>query len=523
MPDIFSTCRYRTIFLLILFVCEATFMSYGQTQQDTYQPPQFADSNRMQKIAATFPVMDSLFLQYSKKIQAPGMVYGLIVDGKLVHTAAYGFTDVEKKIPAADTSLFRIASMTKSFTAMAILKLRDEGKLKLDDPAYLYIPEMKNIKYLTKDAATITIRHLLTHATGFPEDNPWGDRQLEDSDAQLIDLVKKGISFSNVPGVAYEYSNLAFAMLGHIITKVSGKSYEQYITKNILQPLGMKHTYWEYTKVPPLLLAHGYRRVGNEWVKQPLLHDGSYGAMGGLITSVEDFGKYMALHQSATPPSNDTETGPVKRCSLREMQQPWNINTLSTHYLFPDGRECGTLTAYGYGLRWMKDCDNKTYVGHSGGLPGFGSEWKILPDYGIGIVSFANVTYAPMSVINLQALDTLIVLAGIQPRQLPPSAILQQRRNELMKLLPSWKNTEQSHLFAVNFFMDYPIDSLRKEAISIFSDAGKMNKLDDLIALNQLRGSFTIECEKKNILVQFTLTPENPPLIQEYHIKEMEK
>ena len=515
--------RRLCVLFVVLVTSQVSHTTYCQTQQQAYQPPRFADSNRLQKLKAFFPVMDSLFHEYAIKIQAPGLVFGLVVDGKLVHSGAFGFTDVEKKVSATANASFRIASMSKSFTAMAILKLRDEGKLKLDDPAYLYIPEMKNLSYLTKDAAAVTLRHLLTHATGFPEDNPWGDRQLEDTDEQLMALIKSGVSFSNVPGVAYEYSNLAFALLGHIITKVSGKPYEQYITQNILQPLGMNHTYWEYTQVPSQQLAHGYRWLSNQWVEQPLLHDGSYGAMGGLITSIEDFSKYMALHQSATPPANDIETGPVKRSSLREMQQPWNINTLSPHYIFPDGRECTSLTAYGYGLRWMKDCDNKVYVGHSGGLPGFGSEWKLLPEYGIGVVSFANITYAPMSVINLQVLDTLIILAHPQPRALPPSFILQQRRDELVKLLPDWKNAEQTHLFAVNFFMDYSVDSLQKEATTIFKDAGKINQIDDVVPLNQLRGNFTIECEKKNIVVQFTLTPENPPLIQEYHIKAAEK
>ena len=74
--------------------------------------------------------------------------------------------------------MFRIASMTKSFTAMAILKLRDEGKLSLDDPAERYVPELKALKYPTTDSPRITIRHLLSHAEGFPEDNPWGDQQL---------------------------------------------------------------------------------------------------------------------------------------------------------------------------------------------------------------------------------------------------------------------------------------------------------------------------------------------------------
>ncbi len=512
---------YRFTFAILL--CAITSFSIAQDQQTTYQPPRFTDSNRLQKMEAAFTIADSIFKAYAEKNHFPATAFGLVVDGKLVHSYAFGFTDISNGTKATPASLFRIASMTKSFTAMAIIKLRDEGKLSLDDPAYKYIPEMKSLHYLTSDAATITIRHLLTHATGFPEDNPWGDRQLEDSDDQLINLIKNGVSFSNDPGMAYEYSNLAFALLGHIVTKISGKPYQQYISENILQPLGMNHTQWEYTKVPASQLAHGYRWLNNEWIEQPLLHDGSYGAMGGLITSIEDFSRYIALHQSATPPTNDKETGPVKRSSLREMQQPWNINTLSPHYLFPDGRECATITAYCYGLRWMKDCDNKTYVGHTGGLPGFGSDWKILPDYGIGIVSFANLTYASMSAVNLQVLDTIVRLARLQPRQLPPSQLLQQRRDELMKLLPSWKGAQESGFFAQNFFMDYPIDSLQKEAETLFGNAGKIIKVDDVVPLNQLRGSFKVEGELKNIQISFTLTPENPPKIQEYHIMQEEK
>ncbi len=368
--------------------------------QHNYQSPRFTDSNRLQAMSVAFPVIDSLCKAYALQNHYPGFAFGIVADGKLMHTAFYGFTDVSNKTPVTSGSMFRIASMTKSFTAMAILKLRDEGRLSLDDKAADYIQELKHNVYLTADAPPITIRHLLTHAAGLPEDDPWGDRQLADTDEELVALIQKGISFSNVPGVAYEYSNLAFAMLGHIISKVSGTPYQQYITQHLLQPLGMMNTGWEFAKVPPAKLAHGYRWLNDEWVEQPLLHDGSFGAMGGLITSIEEFSRYMALHLSGTPPSNDKETGPVKRSSLREMQQPWNINTLSPHYLFPGGRECATITAYGFGMRWMKDCDNRVYVGHSGGLPGFGSEWKILPEYGIGIVSFANLTYAGLSAVQ---------------------------------------------------------------------------------------------------------------------------
>lgn len=505
----------------VAIVCLCFYAAISIAQ--SHKPPVFNDPNRLQKIEATYQLIDKIYKDYAEQNHFPAIAYGIVVDGKLVHTGNTGYTDLANKTAATSKSAFRIASMSKSFTAMAILKLRDEGKLKLDDPVYLYIPEMKDMHYLTKDASAVTIRNLLSHSAGYPEDNPWGDRQLANTDQQLIDIYKKGVSFSNDPGLGYEYSNLGFATLGYIIKKVSGKTYEEYITENILKPLGMTHTYWEYTQVPKELLAHGYRRIDAQWVEQPLLHDGSYGAMGGMITTIEDFSKYVALHLSAWPPRDDAETGPVKRSSIREMQYPWDVSGFNPNYKTATGRPYPFVSAYCYGLRWRKYADGTTAVGHTGGLPGFGSEWTIYPEYGIGVISFVNLTYANAGSVNNQVADTLLRLSGIKPRQLPPSAILEQRKNDVIKLLPDWNNAQASGIFAINFFMDYFPEKLRAEATAIFAKAGKITSTGDVVPENQLRGYFIMNGEQANIKVSFTLTPENPALIQEYHIDIMAK
>lgn len=231
----------------------------------------------------------------------------------------------------------------------------------------------------------------------------------------------------------------------------------------------------------------------------------------------------IALQLSAWPPRNDMDIGPIKRSSLREMQFPWNISNFDLQYKYPGGSVCPYVSAYGYGLRWVKDCLNRVYLGHTCGLPGFGSSWKIRTNYGIGIISFSNLTYAPASLINTKILDTLITIAKLQPRQLPASAILNQRKNELINLLPKWKNPEATHIFATNFFMHYFPDSLRKEASTIFNKTGKIIHIQELIPENNLWGSFIMEGENNDIEISFTLTPENLPLIQEYHIKEKNK
>jgi len=281
----------------------------------------------------------------------------------------------------------------------------------------------------------------------------------------------------------------------------------------------MNHTYWEYSKVPANNLVHGYRWLNNNYVEQPLLHDGAYGAMGGMLTTIEDFAKYVALHLSAWPPGDKAASGPIKRSSIREMHHAWNFNTLNAGFSYATGRATPLASAYGYGLRWSKDGEGRVSIGHTGGLPGFGSNWSILPDYGIGVILFANATYASTAYINTQVLDTLIATAHLQPRQLKPSSVLEERKQQLLALLPDWKNAASSHIFADNFFLDYFTDDLQREATAIFNKAGKTVRVQELIPENNLRGSFIIECSNGNIEISFTLTPENPALIQEYHIK----
>jgi CubicO group peptidase (beta-lactamase class C family) len=205
------------------------------------------------------------------------------------------------------------------------------------------------------------------------------------------------------------------------------------------------------------------------------------------------------------------------------MHNPSNFSGLNTAFRYASGRPCATSSAYGYGLRWSVDCENKIFVGHSGGLPGFGSNWTILPDYGIGVVCFANLTYAPTGNFNLSILDTLVKMAELEKRILPPSSILQQRKNELVKLLPEWKDAQSSGIFAENFFLDYSIDSLKKEAAQVFAEAGQILRVRELVAENNLRGSFILEGEKASLQISFTLTPEDPALVQEYHIREFKR
>ncbi len=518
--------RVSATFLIVILAINHTFFPALQSapyDSVDQKPAVFSDPDQAEKVRATAAAVEEIFKEYAESRHRPGFVYGVVLDGKLICSGSFGYANLGQQIAANTKSLFRIASMSKSFTALAILQLRDAEKLNLDDPVSKYLPEMKKLRYLTTDAPEITIRHLMTHGSGFPEDNPWGDRQLANSDEELMQLIEEGVSFSNVPGVAYEYSNLGFALLGQIVQKVSGMEFQEYTTENIFKPLGMNATVWEYEKAPEENLALGYDWIDESYVNIPLEHHGSFGAMGGLITSIEDFANYIALHLSAWPPRRDEDTSPLKRSSLREMHHPWRFRALMANYRYPNGRECPSVSAYAYGLRWMRDCDGKVYIGHSGGLPGFGSNWTMMPDYGLAVVSFDNRTYGETSTINIAVLDTIVTSAGLKPRTLPVSDILEKRKNELVKILPDWDGAESSGLFAENFFMDNRLKDIVKRTKDLYEEAGEITNVGPMMPINQLRGTFILEGEKKNIEVFFTLTPEKEPLIQQVRMSTVEK
>src|SRR3954452_2944385 len=155
-------------------------------------------------------------------------------------------------------SVFRIASMTKSFTAAAVLLLRDEGALALDDEAVRYVPELAGVRLPTADAPPITLRNLLTMTAGFPTDDPWGDRQQGLPEAAFGELIGRGLSLAWTPGTTFEYSNLGYALLGRVVAVVAGRPYVEFVTRRLLDPCGLKSTCFEAADVPADRLAVGH-------------------------------------------------------------------------------------------------------------------------------------------------------------------------------------------------------------------------------------------------------------------------
>ena len=479
----------------------------------------FSDPQRVAKLSSSFADIDRVFSTFAEREHIPGAVWGIVIDGKLAHVGVTGYRDVASKSPVDSGTVFRIASMTKSFTALAILKLRDEGKLSLDDLAERWVPELKGLKYPTSDSPRITIRHLMSHATGFPEDNPWGDQQLAVTDSEMGRMMRRGIPFSNAPGVAYEYSNYGFAILGRIVTKASGMPYRRYVTENILKPLGMTSTTLEPASVAPSRLAQGYRWEDDQWKIEPQLPDGAFGSMGGMLTSARDLGVYVGAFLAAWPPRDGAETVPVRRASLREMQQVQRPAIPSV-----TRADDGTLRlysgGYAFGLGVSSNCDFAHVVGHSGGLPGFGSVMTWLPEYGVGFIAFGNLTYTGWGRITTSVFDTLVKKGELKPRTPTPSPALTAARDAVSKLVVQWDDAAAQRIAANNLFLDQTSDRRRAEIEALRAKVGACTPGSGFDSIeNALRGQWTLGCERGKLQVAITLAPTMPPRVQYLEVR----
>jgi CubicO group peptidase (beta-lactamase class C family) len=487
----------------------------------TAQTPAFTDSARKSKLRTAFPEADKVMERFHTQRQTSGLVYGIVIDGELAHVKSWGVSNRSTKSPVTADTVFRIASMTKSFTALAVLKLRDEGKLSLDDPVAKWIPEFARMRPPTHDAAPIRVKHLLSHLAGFPEDNPWGDQQLGESDDTLTKWLQAGIPFSTSPATAYEYSNYGFALAGRVITKASGEPYREYVEENILTPLGMKASTLEPAGVPADVRAIGYRRLpdGRYEEEKPLPH-GSFGAMGGMLTSATDMARYVAFHLSAWPPRDEEDRGPVRRSSVREMQMMHVLGDLIVTGATPDAPLSASAVGYGYGLRISRDCRFQHVVGHGGGLPGFGSYMMWLPEHGVGLFAMSNLTYAgPAGALN-EVLDVLRKTGGLKPRQLPASPVLTSTRDAIFALWKRWDDTQANALAASNLFIDIPAKARIGEIERLKARVGACTDAGSVDPENLLRGTFHMNCERGPVHVTFTLAPTQPPRVQHLSFAE---
>jgi CubicO group peptidase (beta-lactamase class C family) len=479
-------------------------------------------------VSGEFTALDAAVAEYHARGDQPALVYGIVRDGRLVHARGLGERFIGGPAPDQDT-VFRIASMTKSFTAAAVLLLRDEGALALDDPAADYVPGLRSLRP-PPDSPPITIRRLLTMTAGFPTDDPWGDRQQGLPLADFAALLAGGLSFAWPPGTRFEYSNLGYAILGLVVAAASGREYAEFVRDRLLVPLEMTRTGYHEREFSPDQLARGHRRRGQDWEELAADPYGAFAPMGGVFTCVSDLARWVSGFLGSFGPSQQGTAHPLCVASRMEMQSPQVTIPPAATVSLPGGHRLTAPETGGYGFGLFIDFDPALgiIVQHAGGYPGFGSIMCWHPGTGVGVIALANSTYAGPSRLAgsllARAAGEVPVPAGTgggRPGHLfraaggPWQATMAAQR-DVMGLLMKWDDATAARLFTPNIAQDEPFPDRRAKIATLGERIGAFTVADRAAEFDSpAHCRWWIQGERGvPVAVSILLTPERQPRVQ---------
>lgn len=465
-------------------------------------------------LAAALPEIDRLFADYQADARLPGLVYGIVAQGRLQHVGTLGVQDLESRAPVTADSVFRIASMTKAFTALGLLRLRDEGKLRLDDRVDTHVPELRDWPRATPDSPPLTLRDLLHHTAGWVTDDPWADRQEAMSEADFSAYLARGVPFTRAPGTAYEYSNLGYAVLGRVTANTTGVPYTEFVRTTLLQPLGMTASGFEITAVPAAHRTFGYRWENQQWQRELDLSAGAFSAIGGLCTSANDYARWVLFLLSAWPPGEPSKDTPVARASVRELALGHGPVRLRPRNGRPAADTPLLATAYGMGFHTGQDRDLGRVLFHSGGYPGYGSHLLLLPDVGVGLFAFANRTYSGPTNPVWDAALALRRRGALTPSPVPGSKALAEIYKVVQTACAAGDLGNAAEAMAGNFFLDRSPAAWKAELARLKAEVGTFDTSSPLTPTGALSGQFEWRGPTGRLAGQLLLSPENPPRLQ---------
>ncbi len=397
----------------------------------------------------TFAKVDEIFADYALDNHIPGLVYGIVSNGKLIHVRGIGVQDLESRRPVTRDTLFRIASMSKAFTALTVLKLRDEGKLRLDAPAETYVPEMRGWTYPTQDSPRIRVRDLLNHTAGFVTDDPWGDRQTPMPEAEFTKLLarRRAVHPPAGHGLGVLEPGLRPARPHH---------------HQCLRTSVCRHHHADVAEAA----RHGRPRDSSS---MPRRANAARSAIAGKTTRGGSSRRWRTAHSApwaASRPAPTTTPGgspiycprghrAMRRCRAGEPRHRARARArLQLSAWVPAaGRPsgpgaCALATSYGMGFIVSVGCDFGVTMSHGGGYPGYGSHVLLIPAKGLGVFAFANRTYAGPSGAVWDAAAALseedILQGPAAARERRPRARVSRRGGDLQGRATSTQATDHS-------------------------------------------------------------------------------
>jgi CubicO group peptidase (beta-lactamase class C family) len=320
-------------------------------------------------IKLTGKIIDAWLPWKVKYSRIPGVAVGITYRGKLVYDRGFGYADIEKKVKMSPRNCFRIASISKNFTAFAVMSLVEEGKIKLGDKVGKYLPWFS--KQASKSAG-VTIRQLLTHSSGVFRDGeaPHWENDVFPDRAAFKKMVNARTTVMKTPA-KFKYSNFGYSLLGEVVRTASGLSYDEYVMRRIIKPLGLKSTWPDLTPAAAKKLSRGYSRIipGEKRKAFAYFPVKAFAPATGFISNVPDLAKYLAAWSIR---SGKLASRATKK-TMFESHVPINDKG----------------SAYGFGFR-TAPLGKRKLIGHGGGFAGFMTALWFDPASEIGVIVLIN-------------------------------------------------------------------------------------------------------------------------------------
>jgi CubicO group peptidase (beta-lactamase class C family) len=456
--------------------------------------------------------VDRIFDGYFASGLTPGLVYGVTLGDNLIHTRAVGIAEIDGSAPTTKTT-FRVASLTKSFSAATVILLRDRGMLSLETPISRYLPELKDLRAPFFNTPEIHSKMLLSMSAGLPPDNEWADRLEQVTDDEFREILQTGVRFDSRPGTRYGYSNLGYAILARLIHQITGTNFVDFVTHEFLEPLALSSTTFDFKNAKDLATGYVMR---DGWEPEGFTGPGAFSSIGGLITNLDDLAIWSGYLSEAFDPSA-SERGPLCKASRREMQE---IQQVISEIGEPDTElSYDGVNGYGFGLRIEEDRNFGKIVGHSGGYPGYGSHMCWHTQSRIGVIAFANGRYAVPAKACVPALKFL--LSKAERKKIEPLAECLVLQKAVNRLLSNWDDGLADQIFAFNMDLDHPRAYRSKRIKAALEEIGGLKgeaEISDIKSENASHLSWKITGNKGNLLVEIGLTPNLPAKLQVWKV-----
>ncbi len=365
---------------------------------------------RHPRVADAISLLDLWIEEQRSYHQLPGLAIGVVHDQDLVWAKGYGTSDLATGAPVTPETVFRVGSITKLFTATAILQLRDAGKLRLDDPVSRHLPWFA-LKSTFEDEPEITVRHLLTHTSGLPREAafPYWTTHDFPTRKQVRDALP-GQDAVFAPASKYKYSNLGMSLLGEIVAEVSDEPWAGYLEKHIFSPLGMSDSSGTPGEEHFAGMTTAYLRRGDDGERRiaDYYETRAIAPAANIVSSVADLARFAALQFSGGSRAGKTQI--LRASTLREMHRPHWIRD-------------GWRSALGLGFRISRR-DGKTVVGHGGWVAGHRSHLLLVPAEKIAVIVLTNADDASPSRFSYRAYDVAgaAIAKAVAPEPEPKQA-----------------------------------------------------------------------------------------------------